>query len=133
MIGVTTAATLWFVTVMGLCFGGGQIGLGLTMLASGMLVLSVLKSVENRMDRDRRATLLLVAGDDGPTEQRIRDDLTAANFRILSCAVKYVSATRLRRLRCDLEWSAQLIDNRTPPIVETLAGIPGVVEVEWRP
>jgi hypothetical protein len=27
--GVTTAATMWFVTVMGLCFGGGQIGLGL--------------------------------------------------------------------------------------------------------
>ena len=26
--GVTTAATLWFVTVIGLCFGGGQIGLG---------------------------------------------------------------------------------------------------------
>jgi MgtC family len=23
-VGVTTAATLWFVTVMGLCFGGGQ-------------------------------------------------------------------------------------------------------------
>ena len=29
VLGVTTAATLWFVTVMGLCFGGGQIGLGL--------------------------------------------------------------------------------------------------------
>ena len=28
VLGVTTAATLWFVTVMGLCFGGGQIGLG---------------------------------------------------------------------------------------------------------
>lgn len=28
VIGLTTAATLWFVTAMGLCFGGGQIGLG---------------------------------------------------------------------------------------------------------
>ncbi len=26
--GVTTAATIWLVTVIGLCFGGGQIGLG---------------------------------------------------------------------------------------------------------
>ena len=26
--GVTTAAMLWFVTVIGLCFGGGQYGLG---------------------------------------------------------------------------------------------------------
>src|SRR6202453_2366908 len=28
VLGVTTAATLWFVTVIGLCLGGGQIGLG---------------------------------------------------------------------------------------------------------
>jgi putative Mg2+ transporter-C (MgtC) family protein len=27
--GVTTVATLWYVTVMGLCFGGGQLALGL--------------------------------------------------------------------------------------------------------
>ncbi|MCX4150297.1 hypothetical protein M0D64_33825 [Paraburkholderia sp. WS6] len=27
MMGVTTAATLWFVTVIGLCAGGGQIAL----------------------------------------------------------------------------------------------------------
>lgn len=29
VIGVTTAATLWYVTVIGLCFGGGQVFLGL--------------------------------------------------------------------------------------------------------
>src|SRR5579863_6917655 len=28
IVGVTTAATLWLVTVVGLCFGGGQLGLG---------------------------------------------------------------------------------------------------------
>ena len=29
VLGVTTAATLWFVTVLGLCFGGGQLAAGL--------------------------------------------------------------------------------------------------------
>ena len=28
VLGITTAATLWFVTVLGLCFGGGQWVLG---------------------------------------------------------------------------------------------------------
>ncbi len=32
--GVTTAATLWFVTVLGLCFGDGQHRLGLAAMAS---------------------------------------------------------------------------------------------------
>ena len=31
--GVTTAATLWIVTVIGLCLGGGQLALGMTTLA----------------------------------------------------------------------------------------------------
>lgn len=35
VVGVTTAATMWFLTVIGLCFGGGQIGLGLVGAALG--------------------------------------------------------------------------------------------------
>jgi putative Mg2+ transporter-C (MgtC) family protein len=43
VIGVTTATTMWFVTVLGLCFGGGQLGLGLAGFALAMLVLTVMK------------------------------------------------------------------------------------------
>ncbi|MEA2782091.1 MAG: putative Mg2+ transporter-C (MgtC) family protein [Rhodospirillaceae bacterium] len=34
--GVTTAATLWFVTILGLCFGAGEIGIGLAGLVLAM-------------------------------------------------------------------------------------------------
>src|SRR6202789_4378957 len=40
VLGVTTAATLWFVTVIGLCFGGGQIALGISASALGILVIA---------------------------------------------------------------------------------------------
>src|ERR1700742_4688168 len=43
VLGVTTAATLWFVTVLGLCFGGGQWVLGAAALAIGLVVLKGLK------------------------------------------------------------------------------------------
>ena len=39
IIGVTTAATVWFVTIMGLCFGSGQLGLGGVAAAVGLGVL----------------------------------------------------------------------------------------------
>ena len=58
---MTTAATLWFVTVIGLCFGGGQNGLGIAALAIGMIVLSGLKRLEAGLPRDRRALLILTA------------------------------------------------------------------------
>src|SRR5207248_2799015 len=40
--GVTTAATLWFVTVLGMAFGGGQFVLGALGLALAIITLLVL-------------------------------------------------------------------------------------------
>jgi putative Mg2+ transporter-C (MgtC) family protein len=39
VVGVTTAATLWLVTIIGLCLGGGQIELGLATAAIGFFAL----------------------------------------------------------------------------------------------
>ena len=69
--GLTTAATLWFVTVLGLCFGGGQLVLGLAVLALGVLVLGGLKRLESRWKQDRHATLSLTVDASGPTEDEL--------------------------------------------------------------
>lgn len=53
--GVTTAATLWFVTVIGLCIGGGQLQLGALGLAVGLVVIWPLRHVEQRLRRTRTA------------------------------------------------------------------------------
>lgn len=55
--GVTTAATLWLITVIGLCFGGGQLALGSTATVIGVVTLSVLKWVDEMIPRRHRATL----------------------------------------------------------------------------
>jgi putative Mg2+ transporter-C (MgtC) family protein len=61
VLGVTTAATLWFVTVMGLCFGGGQSSLGLCILAIGLATLIPLRRLEGRLIQDRHGTLTVIA------------------------------------------------------------------------
>jgi putative Mg2+ transporter-C (MgtC) family protein len=55
--GVTTAATLWIVTVIGLCFGGGQIalGIGATLMSAATLWLFVWFDL--RLRRRHRATV----------------------------------------------------------------------------
>ena len=65
VIGVTTAATLWLVTVIGLCIGGGQIALGIAATAIGIFALWGLKWIEGRFSHERRACL---------TVQLARDD-----------------------------------------------------------
>ena len=72
VVGVTTAATLWLTTVIGLCFGGGQLGVGLAALAIGFVTLSGLKRLESWFHQDHRGTLILRTGVNGPSDEEIR-------------------------------------------------------------
>jgi putative Mg2+ transporter-C (MgtC) family protein len=80
--GVTTAATLWFVTVIGLCFGGGQIGLGIVGTVVGVGVLWGLKFLEQHLQTEKRALLVMIATAEGPATDDIRAKLQGAGFRI---------------------------------------------------
>jgi len=64
--GVTTAATLWAVTVIGLCFGGGQIGLGIAATVLGFATLWALKWLDVRIPREHIATVV-IESNPGPT------------------------------------------------------------------
>jgi putative Mg2+ transporter-C (MgtC) family protein len=57
--GLTTAAALWFVTVIGLCFGGGQLWLGGGGAVLGYRILHGLDRVERRLKRERPVELNL--------------------------------------------------------------------------
>jgi len=57
--GVTTAATLWLVTVIGLCFGGGQLILGAVTTALAVVTLWMLKWIDARIPREQRARIIL--------------------------------------------------------------------------
>jgi len=59
--GVTTAATLWVTTVIGLCIGGGQLELGMAATALAVLTLWGLKWLDQRIPREHHATLVIRA------------------------------------------------------------------------
>ena len=133
VVGVTTAATLWFVTVLGLCFGGGQIALGLVGLLFGILVLASLRPIELRIKQDRQGTLTVVTTEDGPTADEIRVSLIAQEFGIASCSVVCTVAGSQQELTCQVTWRASRQDTSIPEIVRTLAGRPGVLSMAWIP
>jgi putative Mg2+ transporter-C (MgtC) family protein len=58
---VTTAATLWIATVIGLCFGGGQVRLGLVATVLAFVTLFVLDYFDRRIPRQHRARLIIEA------------------------------------------------------------------------
>lgn len=57
--GITTAGTLWITTVIGLCFGGGQLGLGGIATALTLATLVLLKRVDAAIPRNHQARAVL--------------------------------------------------------------------------
>lgn len=131
--GVTTAATLWYVTVMGLCFGGGQIPLGLAALALGLFVLWCLKWAERYMGRLRRATLVLAFDTASPVEQQAGTALAAAGFAIAGQSLSFTEQGGHCRIRYDLRWRDRGQSPAAPDFTNALARHPGVRQLEWQP
>jgi len=133
VVGVTTAATLWFVTMLGICFGAGEYALGVISLAIALVILWLVKGYENVMRQDHRATLTLITSMDAPTEAELRLLFSGSGFTIDFWAVAYASRKSLRKIRCVLEWRAIPDDSAVPPFVEKLRQTPGVQALRWVP
>jgi putative Mg2+ transporter-C (MgtC) family protein len=129
--GVTTAATLWFVTVLGLCFGGGQVLLGAIALVLGMVVLSCFKWIELRIRQDRQAMLTVEIGPDGPTEETVNKAFQQAGLTIRSNRITYTDRGRCRKIACTVHWRGKSVDTVPPDFLQSLARTNGVILLEW--
>jgi putative Mg2+ transporter-C (MgtC) family protein len=129
VLGVTTAATLWFVTVLGLCFGGGQLLLGSIALAIGVVVLRFLKTIELRLKTIRRGTLAIAVASDGPSEADVRNLVVGDDFDIVATSSFFDQANRRREWICEVRWHA----SDEPLFLKKLELLAGVKSLRWSP
>jgi putative Mg2+ transporter-C (MgtC) family protein len=132
ILGVTTAATLWFVTVVGLCFGGGQIGLGLAALALGLFVLAGLKHLEKRLPQDHFGSLILNIAWDGPSEAQLRTQVEAAGYKVLSVGADYEPPQK-RIISFTLRYRKSGEGNEQPGFLASLLENSQITGVKWEP
>ena len=131
VVGVTTAATLWFVTVIGLCFGGGQIALGISASALGMLVLSGLRWFDYRLKQDQHGTLCLTTEPDEPSEEAIQSTIQKTGYKIVTVSsVVLNNQTRKRELELRLQWRStpHIVD--VPPFLKDFLTDPHVMTAQ---
>lgn len=133
VLGVTTAATLWFVTIIGLCFGGGQLGLGIVGLGLGSIVLWLLKSVEAVIPQDRQALLQVESSHQGPDLDEIRAALLCEGFKIVSMGISYLDQGRIRKLKLQVRWRSNNPEPKQPAFLAPMAQHPGVLKARWQP
>lgn len=131
VVGVTTAATLWMVTVIGLCLGGGQVTLGLAATALALIALWMLKWIEAGLRQENRARFSIEVEADGPGDAEIRRRLGDAGLSIDASHFLWDRASTHRKLTFELRQVRQASDTATPAFVTELAREGGVVRVQW--
>lgn len=131
VVGVTTAATLWLVTVVGLCFGGGQLGLGVVAAALGIFALQVLRWIEDRLRQQIRTRLSIMIANDGPSDSALRQRLTAAGLAIAGTRIILNRSEGYRELIFELKHLRLARDTAMPPVVTELASEAGIIKLQW--
>jgi putative Mg2+ transporter-C (MgtC) family protein len=122
--GVTTAATLWLSTVIGLCFGGGAWELGLAATLVGLVTLQALGRIESIIHRRHYGIVTIAFGPD-LEHGHLLDTLGELEFRVQSRMLK--AGADQSSLRCvgsyrhaDPDWPIRLLAriNATDDVTE---------------
>ncbi len=133
VIGVTTAATMWFATVVGLCLGGGQLILGMVSAVIGFLVLSILRKAETRLDEWQRGTLSMLFTANNITEKDLRAMLQSSSIHVRSASIICKIQEATHQYEFDVRWPSHKDETQNPPVLKELSGLPGLLEMTWRP
>jgi putative Mg2+ transporter-C (MgtC) family protein len=131
VMGVTTAATLWFATVVGLCFGGGQWQLGGAATALGLLVLWGFRWIEDSLPRESQGNLTLTVSPGSRIEDELPACFTGLNFHIVAWTVVH-STPEKRKLRCEIHWKPSGKQEGVPPFIARLAERSDIATLQWK-
>jgi putative Mg2+ transporter-C (MgtC) family protein len=132
VVGVTTAATIWLGTVIGLCLGGGQIALGSVATLLGLFALWVLKWAEGSLRQERYARLAIEFNDAGPSEAEIRRRLGEAGLVIVKCNLSIDVLSKHRKLDFKIREFRRSTDVQPSSLLDELAHEAGIVKLQWR-
>jgi putative Mg2+ transporter-C (MgtC) family protein len=130
VLGVTTAATMWFATVVGLCLGGGQIILGSTATIIGFLVLWGLRLGERNLEIQQRGVLTITSDGGNLSAQSLSHMLSSDRIQVKATSVLYEGGERRNRFRFEVRWRSRESAD-VPDIFERLRQLHGVVSCEW--
>jgi putative Mg2+ transporter-C (MgtC) family protein len=126
--GLTTAATLWLVTVIGLCFGGGQTLLGVMATIVALATVWLMKYVEVVAVPGRRGKITVTFSSEGSGQTAIFALLAERGFEMRSHRVE--RSKNVINLTCSGRYRGRYPDWSTNLMGE-LTTRPGVDRVQW--
>jgi len=129
---MTAAATLWFVTVMGLCFGGGQVGLGLAGFVLALVTLTTLKRVEIHKSRQHGADPRITVTSEVLKQEEIASLLIHNGLTTTEATPSSDNSPELNRAHgWKIRWRGKHEDPNPPHTIQEMAAHPAVIKLEF--
>jgi putative Mg2+ transporter-C (MgtC) family protein len=130
--GVTTAASLWFVTLLGLAFGNGQFLVGTFGLGIALPTLMLLPLFEKHIRSDWYATLSVTTELDALNQSQLEERLKALGLKIKGVELNYDLAARQKTISCEVKLERHRAAEFAAKAVADLRQCPGVLQIRWK-
>jgi len=129
--GVTTAASLWFVTVVGLAFGSGQFAVGFMGMAVAVAALFILPSLEQVIQSDWYATLTITGTLEALSDTSLRTQIESSGLAIKAMRFSSDMEKKQKTLVYELKLKKSAVFQVSSKLVNQLVALPGVLQVKW--
>jgi putative Mg2+ transporter-C (MgtC) family protein len=129
--GVTTAATLWFVTVLGLALGSGQFALGLIGVGIALITLHFMPRIETHIRSDFYATLSLTTTLEAPGDPELRNRIETLGPTVKTMKLSYDLEKKQKTITCELKLEKAEVLEMSDIVVKNLSSCPGMLHIGW--
>lgn len=130
--GVTTAATLWFSTILGMTFGAGQFVLAGMGLGVALFTLLILPSVEKCLPIDWYAEIIVSLEQDAMPDPQLKERLESFGLQIKSFDLDYDIAGRKKTISCEVKLRKTARFELSQKVVSELSKCQGVLQIKWQ-
>lgn len=130
--GVTTAATLWFVSIIGLAFGAGVIGVGLVATVASLVILSLVPYLESRIRSDWYSDLGVTFDPELCSVREICNALKPLGVRVKAIDLDEDMASANNRVLLHLKYKRRELVSHSEQLVGVIRKLPGVRQVSLK-
>jgi putative Mg2+ transporter-C (MgtC) family protein len=129
--GVTTAATLWFTTILGIAFGSGYLVIGIAGVAIAMVTLHVLPKFESGIHVDWYSNLTIRCSGSGPTPENLRLEVERLGLKVKTMKIERDLVKKEHTVIFDVKLERAQRFELATKTTDSLATLPGVLAVNW--
>ncbi len=130
--GVTTAATLWFVTIIGMAFGSGAVGIGVIATVIALLILCLFPYLESSIKNDWYSDLGVWFAPSLCSMEKIVKALGPLGVKVKGIDVEEDFANDLCHVTLHLRYKRKSMVTFTDEITRTVRKVEGVGRISWR-